>query len=139
MLTGDPAHLGRCMVVSALLLGSRSVRLGVVVIAGGLCRRHGRSGRVSVLVEVLDQRGGRRESFLAEDEVGRCVDGVLNVDNDGIIPREGSWFAVQCKDQCAKKREEGGQGRRRVGVSAGTQFGSGGVTKPTESAQVTKG
>ncbi|CEF85680.1 unnamed protein product [Fusarium graminearum] len=41
LLTGVSAHLCRRMAVSAFFFGIGSVRLGVVVIAGGFCGRHG--------------------------------------------------------------------------------------------------
>lgn len=41
LLASSTAHLGRRMAIPTLLLGVVAVGLGVVVIAGGFCRRHG--------------------------------------------------------------------------------------------------
>lgn len=53
LLTGVSAHLCRRMAVSAFFFGIGSVRLGVVVIAGGFCGRHGglwKSASMSIVV-----------------------------------------------------------------------------------------
>jgi len=41
LLAGVTTHLCRSMAASTLFFGIGSVQLGVVVIAGGFCRRHG--------------------------------------------------------------------------------------------------
>lgn len=40
LLTGTSAHLGRRMAIAILFLGTRTVRLVVIVVTGGFCRRH---------------------------------------------------------------------------------------------------